>query len=73
MNSGLPVPMAATTMPATSKRQFKFMHAVASGAVKKAGLSPTKAKEFVSGQSPKGLPNTAPKKRLKVKYPSPKK
>lgn len=73
MNSGLPIPMAQgmRSMPATSKKQFKFMHAVASGAIKKAGLSPAKAKEFVSGQSPKGLPER--KRRHRVKYPSPSK
>lgn len=58
-------------MPAVSKSQFRFMHAVASGAVKKAGLSKSEAAEYVSGQSPKGLPKTAPKKRAKVKYPKP--
>lgn len=58
-------------MPATSKKQFKFMHAVASGSIKKPGLSPAKAAEFVSGQSPKGLPNKT--KRHRVKYPAPSK
>jgi hypothetical protein len=43
-------------MPATSKKQFKFMEAVKHGAIKKPGLSPAKAAEFVDGQSPKGLP-----------------
>jgi len=36
-------------MPAISKKQFKFMEAVAHGAFKKPGLSPEKAKEYVSG------------------------
>ena len=58
-------------MPATSKSQFRFMQAVAHGGVKKAGLSSSEAKEFVSGQSPKGLPETAPKRRHKVSYPKP--
>jgi hypothetical protein len=43
-------------MPARSKAQFRFMQAVAHGSVKKAGLSPAKAEEFVAGQSPKKLP-----------------
>jgi len=43
-------------MPAKSKAQFRFMQAVAHGGVKKPGLSAGKAAEYVSGQSPKGLP-----------------
>lgn len=43
-------------MPAKSKAQFRFMEAVAHGGVKKKGLSAAQAKEFVSGQSYKGLP-----------------
>ncbi len=43
-------------MPAKSKRQARFMRAVASGSVKKAGLSKKEALEFVSGHSTKGLP-----------------
>lgn len=58
-------------MPARSKRQFRFMQAAAHGAAKAPGLSQSEAKEFVSGQSPKGLPEKAP--RRQVKYPSPKK
>lgn len=50
-------------MPAKSKQQFKFMEGVASGSIKKPGLSPAKAKEFVSGQSPKGLPRKVKKKK----------
>ena len=51
-------------MPATSKRQFRFMQAVASGKAKKKpkGLSRSEAKEYVSGQSPVGLPEGAPTK-----------
>ena len=48
--------------PATSKAQWKFMQAVAGGSLKKGGLTRAKAKEFVSSQSPKGLPNKAKKK-----------
>jgi len=59
-------------MPATSKAQFRFMQAVAHGGIKKPGLSPEKAAEYVSGQSPKGLPTRAPKpQRRKVTYPKP--
>lgn len=43
-------------MPATSKAQFRYMQAVAHGSIKKPGLSKAKAAEYVSGQSPKGLP-----------------
>ena len=71
---GFPQPMAAqmeSDMPATSRKQFRFMKAVASGAVKKSGLSKSEAAEFTSGQSPKNLPAKAPKRRHKVSYPSP--
>lgn len=57
-------------MPVVSKRQFRFMHAVASGSVKKAGLSKSEAAEYVKGQSPKGLPEKkswAGKLKRKVK------
>ncbi len=54
-------------MPAVSKRQFRFMQAVAHGGIKKSGLSPAKAAEFVSGESPKGLPETTMKKRAFAK------
>lgn len=47
-------------MPATSKKQFRFMQALAHGAFKAPGLSPAKAKEYVSGQSYKALPESAP-------------
>lgn len=43
-------------MPATSKRQYRLMQAVASGDAKLPGLSKEKAAEFISGQSPRGLP-----------------
>jgi len=56
-------------MPAVSKKQFRFMQAVAHGSVKKKGLSKAKAAEYVAGQSPKGLPlETKTKKRLKKVY-----
>ena len=35
-------------MPSVSQSQHKFMEAVASGSVKKKGLSPEKAKEWAS-------------------------
>lgn len=40
-------------MPAKSKQQLKFMAGVASGSIKKPGLSKAKAKEFVDA-----TPNT---------------
>lgn len=45
-------------MPATSKAQFRFMKGIAGGMKprKKGAPSRTQAKEFVAGQSPKGLP-----------------
>lgn len=43
-------------MPAISKKQYRFMQAVAHGSVKKAGLSKSKAKEFVTGVDYKSLP-----------------
>lgn len=53
-------------MPATSKKQFRFMQAVAHGTARKKpkGLSKAEAKEFVSGQSPKGLPEKKKKGRM---------
>jgi hypothetical protein len=54
-------------MPARSKAQFNYMQGVASGSIKPGKDGPTKAqaKEFVQGQSPKGLPAHAkpPKKK----------
>jgi hypothetical protein len=51
-------------MPATSKAQFAFMQAIAHGRAKNKpkGLSRKEAAEYVSGQSPKGLPARAKKK-----------
>lgn len=45
-------------MPAKSRAQYRFMQAVAHGTAKKKpkGLSKREAKEYVKGQSPKGLP-----------------
>jgi len=52
-------------MPAKSKAQFRFMQAVAHGKAKSKGLSKEEAAEYVSGQSPKGLPERKKKKRKK--------
>lgn len=49
-------------MPAKSKAQARFMGAVAGGMVKKKGLPPAKAKEYVAGQKMKGLPERIKKK-----------
>lgn len=49
-------------MPPKSKAQAKFMRAVASGDVKKPGLSKKQAEEFVSGTPTKNLPARAKKK-----------
>ncbi len=43
-------------MPAKSKKQFKFMAAVAHGGLKKKGLSKKKADEFLHGADYKKLP-----------------
>jgi hypothetical protein len=43
-------------MPAKSKKQFKFMAAVAHGGLKKSGLSKRKAEEFLHGVDYKKLP-----------------
>ena len=50
-------------MPATSRRQYRLMRAVCSGHANMPGLSKAEACEYVHGQSPKGLPETAPKGR----------
>jgi hypothetical protein len=50
-------------MPATSKKQFRFMQAASHGSVKAPGLSKAEAAEYVSGQSPKDLPESTPRKR----------
>lgn len=44
-------------MPPKSKAQARFMRGVASGSIKKKGLSKTTAKEYVSGYPTKKLPN----------------
>jgi len=45
-------------MPARSKQQFRLMKGIATGGIKhRSGLPSRKvAKEFIQGQSPKGLP-----------------
>ena len=48
--------------PVESEAQKRFMYAVAEGDVKKKGLSPTKAKEFI-GSTPKD--KKLPKKKKK--------
>jgi len=52
-------------MPATSKAQYRFMEAVAHGGIKKKGLPAAKAKEYVAGQSYKGLPAKARKRTVR--------
>lgn len=54
-------------MPARSKAQFRFMEGVAHGSIRpKGGLTKDQAAEYVSGQSPKGLPEKIkPKKKGK--------
>lgn len=42
-------------MPATSRKQFRFMKGVESGSIKAPGLSKNEAREFTKGQSPKSL------------------
>ena len=49
--------------PAKSKSQFRYFQAVAHKELKVKGLSPAKAKEYVSGQSPKGLPERVKKSK----------
>jgi hypothetical protein len=61
--------MEQVSMPATSKSQFKLMQGVAHGSINKPGPSKVEAKEYVAGQSPKDLPNKAP--RRKIKFPKP--
>jgi len=45
-------------MPAKSKKQFKLMKGIAEGSIKARPGLPSKrvAKEYIKGQSPKGLP-----------------
>ena len=54
-------------MPAVSKAQARFMGAVAGGAIKKKGLSKTKAKEFLRGVNIKKLPAKKNESRSKRK------
>ena len=52
-------------MPAKSKQQFKLMKGIAEGSIKlRAGLLASKkvAREYVKGQSPKGLPRRVKKR-----------
>lgn len=49
-------------MPAKSKAQFGFMGMVASGKIKKKGLSRAKAKEFLRGVKVNKLPKRKKKK-----------
>lgn len=50
-------------MPATSRKQAAFMRAVASGSIKKKGLSKAEARKFVEHVPTKNLPLRAKKKR----------
>lgn len=50
-------------MPAKSKAQVGFMGLVASGKLKKKGLSSAKAKEFLRGVKVSKLPNRKKKKK----------
>lgn len=52
-------------MPAKSKAQFRLMEAAAHGKAKNAHITTKVAKEFISGQSPKGLPEKVMKKKKK--------
>lgn len=56
-------------MPATSKAQFRLMQAVGHGSAKAGGLSKAEAREFVAGQSPKGLPARVKKRKPEKKGP----
>jgi hypothetical protein len=52
-------------MPATSKAQFRLMKGIAEGTIApKGGLTKEKAAEYVSGQSPKGLPEKVKQRAL---------
>lgn len=52
-------------MPAVSKKQWKLMKGICTGSIKPRKGLPSKkiACEFVSGQSPKGLPRKVKKKK----------
>jgi len=44
-------------MPAESKQKFKLMKGIATGSIKPRGtLTKKVAREYIKGQSPKGLP-----------------
>ena len=58
-------------MPAVSQAQARFMGAVAGGEVKKKGLSPDKAKEFLRGVDVGKLPARKTKRSLKDALLSP--
>lgn len=49
-------------MPPKSQAQARFFGAVAGGAIKRKGLSKSKARESVRGTKVKSLPKRAPKK-----------
>lgn len=50
--------------PASSKAQYRLMQAVAHGDTKLPGLTKEKAAEFISGQTPHGLPEKVVGKAL---------
>lgn len=52
-------------MPAVSQAQARLMGAIAGGAVRKPGLSPAKAKEFLRGVDVSRLPQRKRKRDLK--------
>lgn len=55
-------------MPATSRAQFRMMAAIAHGAKlrhKPKGLSKEEAREFISGQHMKGLPEKVHKEMVR--------
>jgi len=50
---------------AVSRRQFRFFQGVKHGSIHAKGLSAEKAGEMLGHQSPKDLPEAAPKRGLK--------
>lgn len=50
-------------MPPKSKAQARFMRAIASGSIKRKGLSKKEAAEYVSGYSTKHLPERKKRKK----------
>jgi len=61
-------------MPAKSKAQFRLMEAIAHNNAKlekKVGISRAKAEEFVTGQSPRHLPERVAPKKVMRKSPRP--